>query len=564
MTGTSAVLTPINALMGNLGKPLAGQMGAVGADDGGGELAEFDALFARFADGDAGAEGAVMALLTDGEVPNAEKHETAAATGTGVLMAKPVMTGGGTSVAALALMRLNEALVPEPTPAPLVTEGQPALASELATPTDSEPEDLSPLTESETADGASQMPQEAVAFWQMPGPRTVSVPPTAVDGDGQVQAGMSVPDLLAQLVSAPPELQSGEGIRPQLAAPHPASTQDTAPTNVATQVVNSTPVAYGSAAAVMAQTAPSINATSLPAKATKVTDEGQDCSAPSGDTESVAVPQPATIVTQPPATPQRRGTISAGAVPNQPTQQQAVTPQPASSVSVASGAAEEFPQPLASNLTAAPTGSTGSEHEAACDPVMFTAARIGGVHQETYLGPATQQSLTAQVAERIVDELDTASPRGTASDAPEPQHTAQTVKVLHLQLNPPDLGPLTVRMTLKHEALDLQVEAGKQETAKLIDNDRDTLFGLLRSAGYTVDGLTVQTTARADATVMNSGTGAFPQSSGQAPSGWQQSHGRGSGQASQGDGRGGDTIGGNGKDGSDTGTVRTAGGAVYL
>ena len=68
----------------------------------------------------------------------------------------------------------------------------------------------------------------------------------------------------------------------------------------------------------------------------------------------------------------------------------------------------------------------------------------------------------------------------------------EPVKVLTIQLHPADLGTVTVRMTLKADAMDVQVETGRRATARLIDADRDALAGLLRSAGYQVETLTVR------------------------------------------------------------------------
>ncbi len=61
------------------------------------------------------------------------------------------------------------------------------------------------------------------------------------------------------------------------------------------------------------------------------------------------------------------------------------------------------------------------------------------------------------------------------------------LKVLQIQLQPVDLGIVTVRMELKNSELTLHVEADRKETADLIRNDQDSLAGLLRSAGYNVD-----------------------------------------------------------------------------
>jgi chemotaxis protein MotD len=66
------------------------------------------------------------------------------------------------------------------------------------------------------------------------------------------------------------------------------------------------------------------------------------------------------------------------------------------------------------------------------------------------------------------------------------------VRVLVLQLHPAELGGVTLRIALKGNALDLQIEADKGQTARLLNDDREALSSLLRTAGYAVDTVTVR------------------------------------------------------------------------
>jgi chemotaxis protein MotD len=66
------------------------------------------------------------------------------------------------------------------------------------------------------------------------------------------------------------------------------------------------------------------------------------------------------------------------------------------------------------------------------------------------------------------------------------------LKVLTIQLHPVELGAVTVRIALKNDTLELQIEAGRHDTARLVEADRDQLSGLLRSAGYSVETMTVR------------------------------------------------------------------------
>ncbi len=69
------------------------------------------------------------------------------------------------------------------------------------------------------------------------------------------------------------------------------------------------------------------------------------------------------------------------------------------------------------------------------------------------------------------------------------------MKVLHLQLEPANMGSVTVRIALKDNVISLQVEASRHETAFAIEKDRELLSNALKSAGYMVDGISSQAAA---------------------------------------------------------------------
>ena len=119
--------------------------------------------------------------------------------------------------------------------------------------------------------------------------------------------------------------------------------------------------------------------------------------------------------------------------------------------------------------------------------VAFTVTR-----QETFLAPAGQAPVSHQAAERIISELKgTDAPAANASQPGRPDTAAQPVRVLHIQLTPPELGLLTVRLTLRENALDIKLEADEQRTVQMLEADRGKLGDMLRSAGYIVDALAV-------------------------------------------------------------------------
>ncbi len=86
-----------------------------------------------------------------------------------------------------------------------------------------------------------------------------------------------------------------------------------------------------------------------------------------------------------------------------------------------------------------------------------------------------------------------AQPEAATQKAAGPVSSASLVQILHLQLEPENLGKVNVKMRLAGPNLQLQVEAERPETARLIGNDTETLSGKLRSAGYEVDTLAIRT-----------------------------------------------------------------------
>jgi chemotaxis protein MotD len=67
------------------------------------------------------------------------------------------------------------------------------------------------------------------------------------------------------------------------------------------------------------------------------------------------------------------------------------------------------------------------------------------------------------------------------------------LRVLSLQLNPVELGLVTVKMRLSGDSLEMELQVEKPETAELLKNDAEKLSGLLRASGYRPDVINIQT-----------------------------------------------------------------------
>lgn len=141
-----------------------------------------------------------------------------------------------------------------------------------------------------------------------------------------------------------------------------------------------------------------------------------------------------------------------------------------------------------------------------------------------------------QMVDGIVSEIAPPSDTGRVgpSAAAAPTPLPRPVKVVTIELSPAELGTLTVRISLRNDALELQVEASRRETARMVDADRDTLSSLLRSAGYHVETVTVRAVEQpAPAAVAGSAAG----SPDGAPSSQSQSQSQSQSSGSQADQR---------------------------
>lgn len=175
----------------------------------------------------------------------------------------------------------------------------------------------------------------------------------------------------------------------------------------------------------------------------------------------------------------------------------------------------------------------------------------GGMRPELTSGGAVVSAPVQFLAGRIAEEA-AALPQpapGAGSAAAHAQSSVMTpTKVLHIQLQPVELGTVTMKLSLKDNMLQVELEVGRGDTKTLIQNDRDALTALLRSAGYVLEGVDVRL-ADTNSTNMSGGgaqtgvqaqSGGSSQTDGQAPGARGQDHGRGHRQGHDGGGRNGE------------------------
>jgi chemotaxis protein MotD len=120
--------------------------------------------------------------------------------------------------------------------------------------------------------------------------------------------------------------------------------------------------------------------------------------------------------------------------------------------------------------------------------------KVTVVQQETHLPPA-QFSAPQQVANAVVAELkESAGPTAlVAPDLAASQTSApEPLKILTINLEPPALGNVTVRLRLVGTEVSVQLAAERRDTSQMLDQQRDSIRDLMQSAGYVADVAPVQ------------------------------------------------------------------------
>lgn len=131
--------------------------------------------------------------------------------------------------------------------------------------------------------------------------------------------------------------------------------------------------------------------------------------------------------------------------------------------------------------------------------VLASAPMAARLHPASGAALPPAQQIVAFVAASAVAATEGATgiaaqagePNGPASAA-APSSSTPKVQTMQLQLEPENLGLVTIRMRLSGARLELRVEAEQPETARLIGKEKDLLGGKLQSAGYALDSLIIQ------------------------------------------------------------------------
>lgn len=231
-------------------------------------------------------------------------------------------------------------------------------------------------------------------------------------------------------------------------------------------------------------------------------------------------------------TKERRGGMSAELAIAAGSKARGDDPMTAASVSDGSG-------PTALHMSSMKASDAAGSHPQAWDqeaqPVVTAEAKLTVLRTETHLPPMGHALPMQQVAERLEAELGSVEAGAFKTDNTSFSGVSarpdSAVKILHIQLQPAELGTVTVRMLLKGDALEVQLDVSRQDTAHALRQDRETLSKVLQSAGYVLDGVAVHIvepdrTASPTQFNNNQGNHNAGQSSLQSQSGWSQPNGQ--------------------------------------
>jgi len=104
------------------------------------------------------------------------------------------------------------------------------------------------------------------------------------------------------------------------------------------------------------------------------------------------------------------------------------------------------------------------------------------------LGPV---SPLRQLAQQIAAAAAPSDSSGGNAVVHDKMPATSVLRVLSIQLQPLELRTVSVRMTMRNDALAVEITAERQETARLLQADREALMRLLQASGFTTDSIQV-------------------------------------------------------------------------
>jgi len=129
--------------------------------------------------------------------------------------------------------------------------------------------------------------------------------------------------------------------------------------------------------------------------------------------------------------------------------------------------------------------------------------------QETHFEPVQQVTTLQKIVDRMASDL----PAVTAPEAKSPTETlaqenakiaeSRPVRMMTLELDPPNLGTVTIKMRLAGDSVEVHLTADRLETTNLLRQERGALSDAMQSAGYSFDIAAIDHTRAQDANLNN-------------------------------------------------------------
>lgn len=155
---------------------------------------------------------------------------------------------------------------------------------------------------------------------------------------------------------------------------------------------------------------------------------------------------------------------------------------------------------LSSLLNRAADNSAEPEPEP--EPADAAPIKMSVVTRETHFEPVARLSPVQQITTVVGNELTAMAEPAKTEVGPQStetsRHSSGPLKVLHLKLEPEDLGSVVLKMRLVDKSLELEVVASRQETADLLAKDKEALTRALRGSGYSADVVSISTSTSPD------------------------------------------------------------------
>ncbi|MGV6874654.1 flagellar hook-length control protein FliK [Pseudochelatococcus sp. B33] len=169
----------------------------------------------------------------------------------------------------------------------------------------------------------------------------------------------------------------------------------------------------------------------------------------------------------------------------------------------------------------AEAGFAGSRtREETARSLLPTAATGTGAQAVPDSAVSPDTGALVRLADQIVAQIVAQARELTAAGAPLPQAPHQSggpVRILHLQLQPEELGLVTARLRIVGGVLELRLTADRQQSVEVLQQDREGLIEALRRAGYKAEVASIEF-ARPQALHQAPAQTAAGNGSGQSPS----------------------------------------------